>query len=324
VKLLVARTALVTLCLVGTSAYPLASCAAGIVGDTGDSGSGGPSDDSATPPREAGSPADDVAAPVGNDSSPGDASTSTDATGNAPDVQGDTSPGADDATGSGGPDAADAAHDAASAPDAAIPTDGLVGQWLCSGNTSDTSDAGNDGVNVSVTFGADRHGTASSACSFDGTASNIAVPSAASLNVTTTWSLSAWVQPSSFSVLAGIVSKYHAVNSDGPTVRLSYNTPYTGIDVNEATNVADAATGLLTAGSWTHVGVTVNGVAVLCYVNGALAYAGTAGYATSSNNDSFDIGLDYTNRFFAGSIDDVRLYDRVLSAAEIETLYLAP
>ncbi len=216
------------------------------------------------------------------------------------------------------------APDSASARDAALPADGLVGQWLCAGTTRDASDSGNDGTNISVTFGVDRHGAAGAACIFDGKASNISVLSAASLNVTTTWSLSAWVQPSSFSVLAGIASKYHTDNADGLTVRLSYNTPFTGLDVDEAANVADAATGLLTAGTWTHVGVTTNGTAVLCYVNGALAYSGTAGYATKSNTDSFDIGLDYTDRFFAGAIDDVRLYNRVLSADEIEALYLAP
>jgi hypothetical protein len=42
------------------------------------------------------------------------------------------------------------------------------------------------------------------------------------------------------------------------------------------------------------------------------------------NTDPLQIGLDYATRFFNGSIDDVRFYDRTLSAAEIAALYVAP
>jgi hypothetical protein len=205
-----------------------------------------------------------------------------------------------------------------------IPTSGLVGEWLCAGNVTDTSGNANNGTATAITYGADRHGKGSAACFFDGKTSGISVPSSASLGVTTSWSLSVWVNATSFSVLAGIVSKYQTNNAKGPAVRLSYYSPFTGVDIDEAINTPDAGNGMLSAGSWTHIGAVVNGTSVTCYVNGVVSYTGTAGYTAQTNSDPLVIGIDYANRFFAGAIDDVRLYDRVLSAAEIEALYLAP
>jgi Concanavalin A-like lectin/glucanases superfamily len=200
---------------------------------------------------------------------------------------------------------------------------GLAGEWLCSGNTNDTSGAGNDGTGTDVTFVADRTGAPDSACAFNGTSSEIIVPNAPILNVTTTWSLSAWVRPSGFSLFAGIASKYQTYNSSGFTVRLSPVSPYTGIDV-DGSDAANVATGLLTQGAWSHVGVTVSGLVVTCYVNGGLAYTGIAQEPAVANTDPLGIGVDFATRFFNGAIDDVRLYNRALSAEEIQELYQEP
>lgn len=272
---------------------------------------------------------DSLAADTSTSADAADATLPNDASPDAADAPSTDAP-AIDASDASELDAADAAPaDAADAvaPDAAdagVPSSGLVGEWLCAGNTNDTSGNANNGTGTAVTFTTDRHGAAASACAFDGTSSHIALPNSASLNLLATWSLSAWVRPSSFSALAGIASKYQTINAKGPAVRLSYSSPFTGVDVDEATNTPDAASGLLASGTWSHLGVSVNGVAVSCYIDGVLAYSGTAGYTAQSNADLFQIGVDYANRFFAGSIDDLRLYNRPLSAAEIEALYLAP
>jgi hypothetical protein len=318
VKPLFVRTTLATLCVLVGVEWPLASCATSVGGgDEVESDAASPKDSSSSQTLDDAGQADTSS--LASDSSiASDALTDTNAPQQGDAASPDDSPAPTDAPVD--------STDAADAADAAItvPTVGLVGEWLCSGNTNDTSGEGNNGTPTSVSFISDRHGVVASACGFNGTTSFIGIPNATSLNVTTTWSLSAWVLPSGFSALAGIASKYHSVNADGLTVRLSYSSPFTGIDVDEATNVPDAAIGLLTLGTWSHVGVTVNGTAVQCYIDGVLAYSGTGGYQATTNTDPLDIGLDYTNRYFDGAIDDVRLYDRVLSASEIEALYLAP
>ncbi len=307
-KLLAAPVAFVALCTLASAVLPLASCTSGETPPGFDVDADAPTSDAATPDATA------VDASV-------DATTSEDASvdvAEAVDALADVAP-TDDA-----PTEAETTVDAAdAAPDSGVPTLGLIGEWLCSGNANDTSGSGNNGTPTAISYIADRHGVVGSACSFDGSTSHIQITEAASLDVTTTWSMSAWVQASAFTSLAGIFSKYQVVNADGPTVRLSYNAPYTGIDIDEATSSASSS-GLLVQGTWAHVGVTVNGLAVVCYLNGVAAYSLTAAYTAQVNTNPLQIRLDYTTRFFNGSIDDVRFYDRTLSAAEIAALYVAP
>jgi hypothetical protein len=328
VKTPAARTAVATLCLLTGGGLPLASCATGVLGGSGEPDAAGPQDGAqdeaeaaqdanagndapVTPPRDAAPAADAVADSTLTDSRPEDSSTIIDAP---------PTPDAHDAQ----PDVAADVVDAAVF-EAGIPALGMVGQWLCSANTNDTSGSGNDGTGLNVSFVTDRHGYPNSACSFDGTTSYIAVPDAPSLDVTAAWSMSAWVQPSGFAYLAGIASKYQTPYADGPTFRLSAASPYTGIDVDESSEDGGSAAvgGLLSQGTWSQVAVTVSGVTVACYINGSLAYTGTAGYEAQSNTDPFDIGLDFKTRFFAGAIDDVLFYNRTLSAEEVEGIYLA-
>jgi Concanavalin A-like lectin/glucanases superfamily len=306
VNLFVLRPSVVAFCTLGASVCALSSCAGGRSPEGFDTDAASIETDSATtPPVDAA--AVDASMPV--DASPDVADAPNDPIEDAP------------AEADAPVETADAAPDAP--PDSGVPTVGLIGEWLCSGNANDTSGSGNDGTPTAISYVADRHGTVGSACSFDGSTSHIQIADAPSLGVTTTWSLSAWVNASAFTGLAGIFSKYQMVNADGPTVRLSYNLPYTGIDIDEATSSASSS-GLLVQGTWAHVGVTVNGLAVVCYLDGVLAYSLTAGFTAEVNTNPLQIGLDYATRFFNGSIDDVRFYDRTLTAVEIQSLYVAP
>jgi hypothetical protein len=305
-KLSAAPVAFVALCTLASAALPLASCTSGETPPGFDVDADTPANDAATADTTAVDASADATTPV-------DAAIDT-----AVDASIDVTP-IDDA-----PAEAEAAVDAADAASTSgVPTLGLIGEWLCSGNTNDTSGTGNNGTPTAISYVADRHGVVGSACSFDGSTSHIQIADAASLAVTTTWSMSAWVQASAFTSLAGIFSKYQVVNANGPTVRLAYDAPYTGIDIDEATSSASSS-GLLVQGTWAHVGVTVNGLAVDCYLNGVVAYSLTAGYTAQVNTNPLQIGLDYTTRFFNGSIDDVRFYNRTLTAAEIAALYVAP
>lgn len=80
-------------------------------------------------------------------------------------------------------------------------------------------------------------------------------------------------------------------------------------------------------GAWHHVAVVGNGTDLRIYLDGNLA--GTGGSATSSYGSSsyaFNIGgggiWDATGNWFTGWIDEVALYDKALSAADIKRHYL--
>ncbi len=79
----------------------------------------------------------------------------------------------------------------------------------------------------------------------------------------------------------------------------------------------------ISTGQWTHLAVTRDGTSgtVKLYVNGILDASGTAGTAVLNANSIIHIGGNTLDgRYFNGSIDDVRLYSRVLTPSEIATL----
>ncbi|MHC4159547.1 MAG: LamG-like jellyroll fold domain-containing protein, partial [Planctomycetota bacterium] len=79
----------------------------------------------------------------------------------------------------------------------------------------------------------------------------------------------------------------------------------------------------VSAGQWLHIALVQNGSNVSYYINGAEANSVNDGIAPAiSNPTNADIG-GYWNGyggFFDGTIDDVRIYDRALSAGEIRQL----
>src|SRR3990167_3483110 len=76
-------------------------------------------------------------------------------------------------------------------------------------------------------------------------------------------------------------------------------------------------------GVWYHVQGTYDGTNIRLYINGALE-ATTTVNAPSNNATAFDIGsysVDATTYAFNGTVDEVRLYNRALSPAEVSQLY---
>jgi len=78
--------------------------------------------------------------------------------------------------------------------------------------------------------------------------------------------------------------------------------------------------------TWNHVAITFNGEDVNCFLNGKQTCSRKKSPAiTSINMKSSDLvlGRDISggNNFFHGTIDNLRIYDRVLSASEIRTIY---
>ena len=77
------------------------------------------------------------------------------------------------------------------------------------------------------------------------------------------------------------------------------------------------------AGRWTHIAATWDGSTALIYVNGVLDIAiPGSGVIDVSGEPSLDIGYRSTSgaSFYAGMIDDVYIYNKVLSQQEIAGL----
>jgi hypothetical protein len=82
----------------------------------------------------------------------------------------------------------------------------------------------------------------------------------------------------------------------------------------------------IASGNWYHFAVTYNGATspavVQFYLNGTLVTTSTA-TAFSDTADNIDISDQYGPGTFNGSIDDVRIYNRILSTSEIDSIFLS-
>lgn len=78
----------------------------------------------------------------------------------------------------------------------------------------------------------------------------------------------------------------------------------------------------LALSTWYFITMTYDGTNVRLYVNGKLDVGPTAEALNTPNSTVIIGSYSGWNAFFRGTIDDLRLYNRTLSAAEIRTLYL--
>ena len=77
----------------------------------------------------------------------------------------------------------------------------------------------------------------------------------------------------------------------------------------------------ISIGQWSFVAVTLNGTTLTFYVNNVSNSLTTAGTPNASAGTIYIGDFGNAGYHFNGSIDDVRIYNRALSAAEIKAIY---
>ena len=144
----------------------------------------------------------------------------------------------------------------------------------------------------------------------------------AAFNLTGAMSVTAWVKIDSFATTGRILSKSGGPNARGWELNVESNgTVWMKVAI-DAQNRVEAAS-FVPATTWVHVaGVFEPGVSVRVYVNGAQTGITQTTLATQYNT-AFDVTLgdrEEGGTPWVGLLDDVRLYDRALSAAEVAAL----
>ncbi|MDO8408322.1 MAG: LamG domain-containing protein, partial [bacterium] len=213
---------------------------------------------------------------------------------------------------------------------------GLVGHWTFDGkdmigNVRDSSGQGNTGYMVAAATSSQQvAGTLGQALKF--TTNTLQYVSASSLATpTSAGSVSMWIQPSQTinSSSAGFINPWQSSNArDG----ILFNNNNCGggagqlnfIITPSGGNYSCAETTITSwkAGTWYHIVATWNGTNQKVYVNGTLNVS-VSQTQTMTAGTGQRIGGDgvFSTRTFPGSIDDVRVYNRALSAAEVLQLY---
>jgi PKD repeat protein len=185
-------------------------------------------------------------------------------------------------------------------------------------SVGDASGRGNIGVVSGATWAA--AGRFGGALSFDGVNDWVTVADSASLDATTALTLEAWVRPSTTS--GSWRTALLKERTGGLCYALYAQTGALGPSAHVAVGGAEPrarSSSLLSAGVWTHLAATYDGSMIRLYVNGTLAVSQAASGAVTSSTGALRIGGNSVwSEWFAGLIDEVRVYDRALTAGEIQ------
>ena len=210
----------------------------------------------------------------------------------------------------------------------------IVGDWLfdeASGTTAvDSSDYGNNGTLYNGPVRT-SDGRATQVLQFDGVNDYVRVPSSSSLNMTNAMTISLWVKVSSSGSWQTIVGK---LVSEGANTYPFYDYSLVAVGgtggfyaraaiaTASSTYVYADSSSLVSYDAWHHLVAVYNGSTLTIYVDGVSAgsVAGTGALKTSGQ--ALFMGRNGSGGDnFKGTIDDVRLYNRALSATEIQNVY---
>jgi hypothetical protein len=161
-------------------------------------------------------------------------------------------------------------------------------------------------------------GRTGAALSFDGTNDAVAIADANDLDLRTGMTLEAWVRPSALGSWRTVLFKEQASHMTYALYASTRDARPTGQAYIGGERNAQATAGL-PVNTWTHLATTYDGATLRLYVNGTQATATALTGAMAVSNGPLKIGGNgIWSEWFAGLIDDVRVYDRALSAAEIQ------
>lgn len=197
---------------------------------------------------------------------------------------------------------------------------GLVAAYSFNENTgtsvTDATGLGHGGTIAGATW--TTSGKFGNALSFDGVNDWVTIADASDLDLTTGMTLEAWVFPTATSGVREILIKEGSgVDVYNLYARNGSGRPEVNTFIGGSNRVAQGTT-TLTASTWTHVAGTYDGTTVRLFINGVQVATRAAGGAISTSTGALRIGgSSLWGEFFRGRLDEIRIYNRALSAAEI-------
>jgi uncharacterized repeat protein (TIGR02543 family) len=240
-----------------------------------------------------------------------------------------TTPGAADSDGDGVPDGLEV-KEKTSPVDATkfnSFSKGMLAYWPFNGDAKDETGRGNNGALTDVVAIPDRLSKPSAAFQFNGTSSTIRVPTSITAGKDLTFSF--WGKYSQPDSLWSVIHRdswglgYLHCNVNTTTFGLGV-----GADNPQGYDIESNGLEQWRAEGWNHLVFVRNATTMkyLFYVNGALVGQQDQAYLHSPSSIApLQIGAWFSfngilERFFKGSLDDLRIYDRALSQTEVEAL----
>ena len=214
---------------------------------------------------------------------------------------------------------------------AAVSNLGLVGYWSFNEGTGsyagDSSGNRNQGTLVSGPTWVD--GKRGKALNFDGVNDYVNAGDNTSLRITNSFTISAWVKTDQNTSGLNVVAKYNGTNGyffgmtgTAPAGRMFGGVTTAGVITRRFTNT------VLAVGRWYHIVTVYNASAATesMYVDGILDNGTQSGTPPSSVPSTAGMNFEIGSRtngieLWDGLIDEVRIYNRALSAQEVLQLY---
>lgn len=222
------------------------------------------------------------------------------------------------------------------------PPANMVAWWPGDGNTNDIIGGNNGALVGGATFGTGKVGQA---FNLNGSSALVQVSDAASLDPTQQITIDAWVFPTSDAGSPDVVAELVNKESSDATPSIQYEIARRdSVSCTSGGGIADGnfayflggVSGLpndcqswvdggaqLPLNTWSHVALTYDGTTVTSYVNGTVARQVPATGTITATTGAFLIGARISGSNWAGSIDEVELFNRALSAAEISSIFTA-
>jgi hypothetical protein len=203
----------------------------------------------------------------------------------------------------------------------------LIAHYPFTGNANDAIGT-NHGTLNGATLTTDRFGNANSAYSFDGTSNFIETANVATTQ-TDNYTMSAWIKPSVLPQLGGIVlngfdntvnsgNGYSIVIDDGSSIS-SGNKISAGID---GAGWCGGSTALPATNQWYHVVVVRDNGISKVFINGVQTSM-ACGTTPITPSGTVRIGAHNGGRYFNGAIDEIKIYNTALTAAQVLSEYNA-
>ncbi|MEM8568589.1 MAG: LamG-like jellyroll fold domain-containing protein [Bacteroidota bacterium] len=205
-----------------------------------------------------------------------------------------------------------------------ILVDDLVAQYYFDGNADDESGNGLNGTVSGATLATDRNGNANSAYSFDGQNDYINLGNGQALDLVDNFTVSVWVKPNTLDQGGGWTHLFGKPSIDinnrplylewvdaSKKLRFTWRKDgtYGALDLTETITDLD----------WQHCVITMENGTAKTYLNGQMVGTFTGVLPPSSSSETY-IGTKLDGKFWKGKIDDLTIFNAVLTPQQIAQL----
>lgn len=207
-------------------------------------------------------------------------------------------------------------------------TNSLVGWWKFNGNANDSSGNGNNGTVSGATLATGQNGVSNGSYSFNGSNTYIDATASGLGGGDIAHTISFWIKPVALSGASDPFFMGTAADNSSSAFELYSTDTYYYFYNNDIRMGSALSLNVWTLVTGTYIGGGGTTTNKKIYINGALTSSVSSGgkygqLLTLPSSAPVGIGRDRgrNTSFFNGLIDDVRIYNRVLTATEISSLY---